>query len=59
MPVVTGELDEGYDCVDPPSTTTGPTNFDATYMRWADAHGVSYVAWGWYMLTTAGRTTAD
>ncbi len=53
VPVVTGELDEGYDCVDPPSTTTGPTSFDATYMRWADAHGVSYVAWGWYVLTTA------
>jgi endoglucanase len=58
VPVVTGELDEGYDCVDPPSPTTGPTSFDATYMRWADAHGVSYVAWGWYVLTTAGRTTA-
>jgi hypothetical protein len=58
VPVVTGELDEGYDCADPPSTTTRPTSFDATYMRWADAHGVSYVAWGWYVLTTAGRTTA-
>ncbi len=53
VPVVTGEFDEGYDCADPPNTATGPTDFDDTYMRWADAHGVGYVAWGWYVLTTA------
>jgi endoglucanase len=53
VPVVTGELDDGYDCVDPPSTTTGPTSFDDTYLRWADEHGVSYVAWGWYVLPSA------
>ena len=36
-PVVTGELGEN-DC--------GHTFMDQ-YMRWADAHGISYVAWDW------------
>jgi hypothetical protein len=37
VPVVTGEIGEencAHDFIDP-------------YMSWADAHGVSYLAWGW------------
>jgi endoglucanase len=41
VPLVTGEFDES-DCSE---------NFDDSYMNWADAHGVSYLAWGWYVLT--------
>ena len=26
------------------------TAFDNTFMTWADAHGVGYLAWGWYVL---------
>ncbi|MFN8218461.1 MAG: cellulase family glycosylhydrolase [Solirubrobacterales bacterium] len=36
-PVVTGELGEG-DCRD---------RYIDPYMRWADRHGVSYLAWAW------------
>jgi endoglucanase len=36
-PVVTGELGEG-DCRD---------DYIDPYMAWADAHGVSYLAWAW------------
>jgi hypothetical protein len=36
-PVVTGELGEG-DCRD---------RYVAPYMDWADAHGISYLAWAW------------
>ena len=43
VPVVTGEFDED-DCSD---------SFDDSYMNWADSHGVSYLAWGWYVLTPA------
>ena len=43
VPVVTGEFDEG-DCSD---------SFDNAYMSWADAHGVSYLAWGWFVLSPA------
>ena len=39
--MVTGEFDES-DCAQ---------SFDNSYMNWADAHGVSYLAWGWYVLT--------
>jgi hypothetical protein len=30
-----------------PPSGTDPTNFDNTFMRWADAHGVGYLGWGW------------
>jgi len=50
VPVVTGEFDQGYDCASPPSGPAGLTTFDTTYMRWADATGVSYLAWGWWVL---------
>ena len=56
LPVVTGEFDEGFDCVDPPAGETGPSSFDNTFMDWADAHGVSYLAWGWYAPTTNATT---
>jgi len=51
VPVVTGEFDED-DC---PASGDAPGNFDNTYMSWADAHGVSYLAWGWYVATTRRR----
>jgi hypothetical protein len=41
VPLVTGEFDES-DC---------SQSFDNSYMNWADSHGVSYLAWGWYVLT--------
>jgi endoglucanase len=37
VPVVTGEIGEG-DCMH---------RFIDRYMSWADAHGVSYIAWAW------------
>jgi hypothetical protein len=37
VPIVTGELGE-FDCAD---------GFVDPYMRWADQHGVSYLAWAW------------
>ncbi|MGO9972497.1 MAG: glycoside hydrolase family 5 protein [Solirubrobacteraceae bacterium] len=43
VPVVTGEFDED-DC---------STTFDNAYMDWADAHGIGYLAWGWYVLDPA------
>jgi len=59
VPVVTGEFDQGYDCVDPPTTPSSLTTFDTTFMDWADAVGVSYLAWGWWVLgTTSARCSA-
>jgi endoglucanase len=49
VPVVTGEFDED-DC---PASGDDPGNFDNTYMGWADQHGVSYLAWGWYVDSAA------
>jgi endoglucanase len=43
VPVVAGEFGE-MDC---PSSGLDPDNFDNTFMRWADAHGVGYLGWGW------------
>lgn len=37
VPVVTGELGEA----------SGTANYTTAYMRWADARGISYVAWTW------------
>ncbi|MGH2941122.1 MAG: glycoside hydrolase family 5 protein [Solirubrobacterales bacterium] len=42
VPVVTGEFAQDV-CT--------PSNFDNEYMAWADAHGVSYLAWAWIVLT--------
>jgi endoglucanase len=42
VPVVTGEFDEEV-CT--------PSTFDNEYMNWADAHGISYLAWGWWVLS--------
>jgi endoglucanase len=42
VPVVTGEFDQDV-CT--------PSTFDSDYMNWADAHGVSYLAWGWWVLS--------
>jgi endoglucanase len=53
VPVVAGEFDQGYDCAGPPAGSTGAGSFDNTFMDWADAHGVSYLAWGWYNLTNS------
>lgn len=50
VPVVTGEFDQGYDCASPPTAPSGLTTFDSTFMNWADADGVSYLAWGWWVL---------
>jgi hypothetical protein len=50
VPVVTGEFDQGYDCASPPTTPSSLTTFDDTFMNWADADGVSYLAWGWWVL---------
>jgi endoglucanase len=42
VPVVTGEFDQDV---------CQPSTFDETYMRWADQHGVGYLAWGWWVLS--------
>jgi len=42
VPLVTGEFDES-DC---------SAGFDDSYMKWADAHGISYLAWGWFVLSS-------
>jgi hypothetical protein len=58
VPVVTGEFDEGDDCADPPASP-GRSTFDTTFMQWADGTGVSYLAWGWWVLdTTSTRCSA-
>jgi endoglucanase len=49
VPVVTGEFDEdNFDEAKCENKT--PSTFDQDYMNWADAHGVSYLAWGWLVL---------
>jgi endoglucanase len=42
VPVVTGEFAQ---------EVCAPNNFDSEYMEWADAHGVSYLAWAWIVLS--------
>jgi len=59
VPVVTGEFDQGYDCASPPTAPSGLTTFDTTFMNWADTDGVSYLAWGWWVLgNTSTRCSA-
>jgi hypothetical protein len=45
VPVVTGEFDE--DNFDEAKCKEKSSTFDASYMKWADKNGVSYLAWGW------------
>lgn len=52
VPVVTGEFDQGYDCAGSPTSPDALSTFDTTFMNWADADGVSYLAWGWWVLGT-------
>ena len=56
VPVVTGEFDQGYDCANPPTGPSSLTTFDQTFMNWADANAVSYLAWGWWVL---GNTSTN
>jgi hypothetical protein len=42
VPVVTGEFDQDV---------CQSSSFDADYMNWADQHGISYLAWGWWVLS--------
>ena len=56
VPVVTGEFDQGYDCARPPTGPSSLTTFDQTFMNWADTNGVSYLAWGWWVL---GNTSTN
>jgi hypothetical protein len=50
VPVVTGEFDE--DNFDNSSCVNKtPSTFDTDYTNWADSQGVSYLAWGWEVLS--------
>jgi endoglucanase len=42
VPVVGGEFDQDV---------CNASTFDVDYMNWADLHGVSYLAWGWWVLS--------
>jgi hypothetical protein len=54
VPVVTGEFDE-TNFLEPRCGRKTPSTFDERYMDWADAHGVSYLAWGWTVTTPTQR----
>ena len=56
VPVVTGEFDQGYDCAGSPTSPAALATFDTTFMNWADADGVSYLAWGWWVLGTTSTS---
>jgi hypothetical protein len=49
VPVVGGEFDQDI---------CNPSTFDVDYMNWADQHGVSYLAWGWWVLSPQEITAA-
>jgi len=49
VPVVTGEFDED-DYAEAKCPNKTPSTFDQDFMTWADANGVSYLAWGWWVL---------
>jgi endoglucanase len=55
VPVVTGEMGEGYDCTGHASVAP----FDTTYMNWADRHGVGYLAWQWLVLASPTPSCAS
>ncbi len=50
VPVVTGEFDED-NYTESQCANKTPSTFDQDYMNWADQHSVSYLAWGWLVLT--------
>ena len=52
VPVVTGEFDEN-------ACPISDDGWDDSYMSWADAHGVSYLAWGWYLLSPPTCTQSE
>jgi len=52
VPVVTGEFDED-DYLNSSCADHTPGTFDSDYMDWADQHGVSYLAWGWELLSSS------
>jgi endoglucanase len=59
IPVITGEFGEGNYCTYPPALPASHTSFDTSYMTWADAHGVSYLAWGWFVNGTPPACTSS
>jgi hypothetical protein len=59
VPVVTGEFaEENYA---EPGCVASRSGFDDEYMNWADAHGVSYLAWAWFVPdpVTVGEDTCS
>lgn len=52
VPVVTGEFAED-NYLNSTCNVHTPNNFDNEYMGWADAHGVSYLAWAWIVESEA------
>jgi endoglucanase len=57
VPVVTGEFDED-NYMESQCATKTPSTFDSDYMTWADQHGVSYLAWGWWVLSQSEKDNA-
>lgn len=57
VPVVTGEFDED-NYLESKCPTKTPSTFDNDYMTWADQHGVSYLAWGWWVLSQSEKDDA-
>jgi hypothetical protein len=49
VPVVTGEFAEDNYTAAGCNATAGASTFDDRYMDWADANGVSYLAWDWFV----------
>lgn len=57
VPVVTGEFGENnFD--ERNCRVKTPSTFDERYMDWADAHGISYLAWGWNVMSKQERDAA-
>ncbi len=57
VPVVTGEFDED-NFTESKCANKTPSTFDRDYMNWADAHGVGYLAWGWWVLAQQEKDDA-
>ncbi len=57
VPVVTGEFDED-NYTEPKCADQTPSTFDSDYMTWADQHAVSYLAWGWWVLSQSEKDDA-
>jgi len=57
VPVVTGEFAED-NFENSTCANKTPNNFDNEYMSWADAHGVSYLAWAW-LVESPSEIAAD